>query len=51
MDAQIQVKAKDSDPGEAADEDKVEEVAKKAAHVVPRQSAKDSESEEKLKQE
>ena len=48
MDAQVQVKAKDGDPGEAADEDKVEEVAKKAAHIVPCQSAKDSESEEKL---
>ena len=45
MDAQVQVEAKDGDPGEAADEDKVEEVAQKAAHVVPRQSAGDSESE------
>ena len=51
VDAQIQVKAKDGDPGEAADEDKVEEVAKKAAHIVPCQSAKDNESEERLKQE
>ena len=39
MDAQVEVEAKDGDPGEAADEDKVEEVAEKAAHVVPRQAA------------
>ena len=45
MDAQIQVEAKDGDPGEAAHQDKVEEVAKKAAHVVPRQSAGHRESE------
>ena len=41
MDAQIQVEAKDGDPGEAADEDKVEEVAEKGAHVVPCQSEGD----------
>ena len=45
MDAQVQVEAKDGDPGEGADEDKVEEVAEKAAHVVPRHSETESESE------
>ena len=43
VDAQVQVEAKDGDPGEGADEDKVEEVAEKAAHVVPRQSTGDRE--------
>ena len=38
MDAPVEVKAKDGDPGEVAKEDKIEEVAQETAHVVPRQS-------------
>ena len=40
MDAPVEVEAEDGDPGEAADEDKVEEVAKEAAHVVLRQAVR-----------
>ena len=40
MDAPVEVKAEDGDPGEVTQEDKVEDVAQEAAHVVPCQSAR-----------
>ena len=40
VDAPVEVEAEDGDPGEVAQEDKIEKVAQEAAHVVPRQSAK-----------
>ena len=40
VDAPVEVKAEDGDPGEVTQEDKIKEVAQEATHVVPRQSAK-----------
>ena len=40
VDAPVEVKAEDGDPGEVTQEDEIEEVAQEATHVVPRQSAK-----------
>ena len=39
MDTPVEVEAKDSYPGEVTQEDKIEEVAQEATHVVPCQSA------------
>ena len=40
VDAPVEVEAEDGDPGEVTQEDKVEDVAQEAAHVVPCQSAR-----------
>ena len=39
MDTPVEVEAKNSYPGEVTQEDKIEEVAQEATHVVPCQSA------------